>query len=152
MRNSRSSLSNSPKMRKLKLYISAAALGSVASGVALVVFAVLMFVLRLPVEQIDFFSFLAFGVGCLVTGYFAGVAKRQSGLATGIKAAILFAVPVALLGLILSEVSAADVANANAEINSVWTMIVSTFNKLVIAVLCGAVGGVLGVNKNAGFK
>jgi hypothetical protein len=152
MRKSRSA---PPWLRKTKLYIAAAALGGIASAVALVLFSVLMFTLRLPVEQIDFFSFLAFGTGCLVTGYFAGAAKRQCGLVTGIKAAVLFAVPVALLGLILSGITTPESA-ANPALqdtgNATWAVIVSTFNKIVIAVLCGAVGGVLGVNKNGGFK
>jgi putative membrane protein (TIGR04086 family) len=114
-----------------------------------VLFALLMFLLRLPIEQTDFFSLLAFGIGCLVTGYFAGAAKRQGGLATGIKAAILFAVPVALLGLVLGGLTTPDIAGEEA---GVFAAFVQLMNRTVIAVLCGAIGGVIGVNKNGGFR
>jgi hypothetical protein len=139
------------------VYITAAITGGIAAGVALVVFAVLAFLLRLPLEQSALFSLISFGIGCLVAGYFAGAAKRQGGLATGVKAAILFATPVALIGLVLSGFSGLDAASAVAEADvpdagDALATITRMLNKTVVAVLCGAIGGVLGVNKNGGFR
>jgi putative membrane protein (TIGR04086 family) len=138
------------KGRKFRVYVASAVLGAIASAAALVLFSLLMFLLRLPVERADFFSLLAFGIGCLVTGYFAGAAKRQGGLATGIKAAVLFAIPVALLGLVLGGFSATEIEAQ--EVGRTLAAIAEMLNKTVTAVLCGAVGGVLGVNKNGGFR
>jgi hypothetical protein len=134
------------------VYVASAILGAIAAGVSLVLFALLMFLLRLPIEQGDFFSLLAFGIGCLVTGYFAGAAKRQGGLATGVKAAILFAVPVALLGLVLGGMTAPEVAAGAEADGGTLAAIGQLINKTIIATLCGAIGGVLGVNKNGGFR
>jgi hypothetical protein len=141
-------------IRKFRVYITAAVLGGIAAGAALVLFAVLMFLLRLPIEQSDLFAFLSFGIGCLVTGYFAGAAKRQGGLATGVKAAILFAVPVALLGLVLGGFAVSEIGETAEEVVSggTWAVIAELLNKTIIAILCGAVGGVLGVNRNNGFR
>ncbi|MCL2070949.1 MAG: hypothetical protein FWH07_01810 [Oscillospiraceae bacterium] len=139
--------------RKFRVYIIAAALGGAASGAALVLFSLLVFLLGMPVTQSGFLSHLAFGTGCLVAGFTAGAAKRQGGLATGIKAALLFTAPIALIGMVLSGVSMPETVPAatGAAPAGVTSAGFGTFGKVVIATLCGAVGGVLGVNKNGGF-
>ncbi|MCL1831473.1 MAG: hypothetical protein FWG45_01015 [Oscillospiraceae bacterium] len=145
---------NTPPLRRFRVYVAAAILGVIASGIALVFFALLMFLLRLPIERSDFFSLLAFGIGCIATAYFAGAAKRQGGLATGVKAAILFALPVAMLGLVFSGFAPSEVVAASETegVNKALSAFAELMNKAVISVICGAVGGVLGVNKNGGFR
>ena len=119
------------------MYIASAVLGAIAAGIALLLFALAVFLMGLPLEYSGFFSALAFGIGCLVAGFAAGAFKRQGGLRSGILAALMFALPVVLFG------------GALGGLISVITS--ATFNKLVIAVGCGALGGVLGVNKDKGF-
>ncbi|MCL1881129.1 MAG: TIGR04086 family membrane protein [Oscillospiraceae bacterium] len=141
--------------RRFRLYITSAIVGGIASGVALVLFALLVFLLRLPIEQVALFSFIAFGIGCLVSGGFAGALKRQNGLVTGIKAAVVYAIPVAVMGLVLSGFVAPEVQPIPGVPPMPEPGVLQAFgevlNKTVIAVLCGATGGVLGVNKNSGF-
>jgi putative membrane protein (TIGR04086 family) len=122
------------------VYITAVTAGAIASGIALVLFSLLVFVLKLPVAYSGFLSLSAFGTGCLVAGFFAGAIKRQGGLGAGVRAAVLFMIPVALAGVVLSGFAEAGVSAGT-----------SLLNKVVVAVMCGAAGGVLGVNKNKGF-
>ncbi|MCL1788929.1 MAG: hypothetical protein FWG33_01065 [Oscillospiraceae bacterium] len=144
---------SSSSYRKFRFYIVSAVLGAIASGVALIIFSLFVFLLGIPVAQSGFFSLLAFGIGCIVAGFAAGAKKRQGGLATGIKAALLFTLPVALVGMFLGgfEFPSAG-AEGTAAVSGVSAAIgVGTFSKVTIAILCGAVGGVLGVNRNGGF-
>jgi putative membrane protein (TIGR04086 family) len=105
-----------------------------------VLFSLMMFLLRLPVSHSGVFSLLAFAIGCFAAGFFAGMLRRQGGLACGIKAALLFTAPVAVIGFIINSlIEPEELAN------------VTVFAKVIVAVLCGAVGGVVGVNKNSGF-
>ncbi|MCL1904241.1 MAG: YrzE family protein [Oscillospiraceae bacterium] len=145
----------STNYRRVRFYIVAAVVGAIASGVSLVAFSLLVFLLGIPVAQSGFFSIMAFGIGCLVAGFTAGAKKRQGGLSTGIKAALLFCVPVILIGLVLNGFAFAATGAAVAE-GAVQTagssaIGVGTFGKVTLAVLCGSVGGVLGVNRNGGF-
>ena len=139
--------SKSSSYRKFRVYIGAAILGGVASATALTLFSLLVFFTKMPLAQSEFFSVLAFAIGCLVSGFTAAVKKRHGGLATGIKAALLFAIPVALVGSVLGgfTAQAAEVAETAIAKGT------GAFGKIIIAVLCGSVGGVLGVNRNGGF-
>jgi hypothetical protein len=147
--------SKPPANRRLKVYITSAVMGAIASGAAIVVFALLVFILRLPVAHSGFLSLLAFGIGCLTAGGFAGALKRQGGLGSGIKAALLFTLPIILIGYVLGSFTApapAQTAEAVAPVvRPAMAGVASAFNKIVIAVLCGGIGGVFGVNKNGGF-
>jgi putative membrane protein (TIGR04086 family) len=129
--------------RRFKVYITAVIAGFAASGAALLIFSLLSFLMKLPVGYGELFSLLAFAIGCLTAGFFAGAMKRQNGLAAGVKAALLFAAPVALISIILAGLEIGvteDVSGSTA-----------AFNKIVASVFCGAAGGVFGVNKNRGF-
>jgi len=147
--------SKPPSRRKFKAYIASAVLGFIASAAALVLFSLFVFFLRLPIGYSRFFSLLAFATGCLVSGFAAGRMKRQGGLAAGIKAALLYALPIVVIGFIVGDLSA-PAAVSSASTASAATPIAATvgsaaFGKFVVAVMCGAAGGVLGVNKNGGF-
>jgi putative membrane protein (TIGR04086 family) len=152
--------SKPPHNRRFKAYITSAALGWLASGAALLLFSLLVFLLKLPVAQSGFFSFLAFAIGCLVSGFFAGAIKRQGGLAAGIKAAVIFTLPVLALGFILGsfavnpEIPPSAGESAETAANSAVQAAAAgapSLNRIIIAILCGAIGGVLGVNRNGGF-
>jgi len=146
--------SKPPAYRRLKVYITAAVAGAIAAGAALLLFALMIFFLKLPVSHSRFFSLLSFGTGCLVAGFFAGRTKRRGGIGSGIKAALLFTLPVVLLGFTLGDFSASPPIGAEetASAASVGTGAgLAALNKLIIAVLCGAAGGVAGVNKDGGF-
>ena len=119
--------------RRLRVYISSAVIGSIAAGVALLLFALLVFLLQLPLEYSGFFSILAFAIGCFASGFAAGVLKRQGGLRSGVYSALMFALPIVMIGFLWNG----------------FSMLV--FNQIVIAALCGSMGGVLGVNRNGGF-
>jgi len=159
--------SKPPPHRRLKVYIAATVLGSIASGAALVLFSVLVFLLRVPVAQSGFLSLLAFGIGCLVAGFVAGAMKRQGGLVTGVKAALLYTLPVAVGGFIVVGFAAPEMDPMMAAMagmppgapppggfgvqGGALAAMANVLNKVIIALLCGSVGGVLGVNKNRGF-
>ena len=138
--------------RKFRVYIISTALGVIASGIALVLFSVLVFFARMPVSGSGFFSLLAFGAGCIVAGFAAGVSKRQGGLATGIKAALLFTVPILFVSVVISglQMPSPEALEAVESSTSAVTA-VGFFGKIITAILCGGIGGVLGVNKNNGF-
>ena len=137
--------------RKLRIYITSAVLGGIAAGVALVLFSLIVFLFRLPIVNNSFFSLLAFGTGCLVAGFSAGSLKRQGGLGAGVKAALLFAAPIILISIVLSGLIASEIPTAAAEPSESLATTARTLNRIIVAIMCGAVGGVLGVNRNGGF-
>jgi len=120
--------------RRYRVYIIAVILGAITSGAALLLFSFIVFSLKLPVSYSGFFSLLSFGVGCLTSGFFAGASKRQGGLAAGIRAALLFLLPIALISWFVGGFTGE-----------------AALNKIIIAILCGGAGGVIGVNRNSGF-
>lgn len=138
--------------RRAKVYIVSACAALLASGAALLCFSAIVFALKLPVAQSGFFSFLAFGIGCVVAGYVSGAYKRQGGIMSGVKAALVFALPIALVGFVIAGSAVVDVsAEAVSAVEPAVTARLGVFNKVFVAVLCGGVGGVLGVNRNGGF-
>jgi hypothetical protein len=151
-RQKRQKKSRPPVYRRLRVYTKAALFGGIASGAALVLFSLLVFLLRLPVAHSGFFSLLAFGIGCLVAGFTSGSMKRCNGLTNGIKAALLFTLPVVTVGLVTGLFALpAEIAPAGATAAEAASSMPAVVNKVITAVLCGAAGGVAGVNKNNGF-
>ncbi|MCL1866701.1 MAG: TIGR04086 family membrane protein [Oscillospiraceae bacterium] len=132
--------SRPPSGRRLRVYIASVAAGIIAAGLALVLSSLLVFVLKLPVSYSGFFALISFGLGCLVAGFTAGAMKRQGGMSAGVKAALLFMTPVVLVGFVLQGF-----------VESAPTDEFMILNRVIVAVMCGAIGGVLGVNRNNGF-
>ncbi|GHU59493.1 hypothetical protein FACS1894133_6380 [Clostridia bacterium] len=114
------------KIKPFKTYIIAVVAGIAATVAVLAVFALLVFI----GIKTDVFSVMAFAAGALVCGYVAGLFGRRRGLLRGIKAALLFTLVFAV---------AAFVTGGN----------VALFSRMALAVVCGGVGGVLGVNRRA---
>jgi len=120
--------------RKFRAYITAVVLGIFASGAALLLSSLIIYLFGLPVVYGKFFALASFGAGSAVSGFAAGVIKRQNGIASGIKAALLFMLPIILISYITGNLTGED-----------------SLTRFIAAVLCGAAGGVIGVNKNNGF-
>ena len=120
----------SVKHRKFRIYLLSTLAGMIFAGASLLLFSFLIWVLQLPVELSDTFSLLALSAGCLASGITAGRLKKTGGLIIGVKSA-----------LTLFFISAAA------------TFVTGGFSgeffigRLSAAVLCGAVGGIIGVNK-----
>lgn len=134
--------------KKVRVYVISVVLGAVAAAAALFLFSLLVFLIKLPITQSGFFSALAFGIGCIVSGFAAGASKRKDGLAAGIKSALIFAGIIMLAGIFINGFARFATAEIEAAAQAVKS---GALNKIVIAVLCGAAGGIIGVNKNGGF-
>jgi len=113
-----------------KIYLLSTVLGAAAAGAALLLFALLIWLLQLPVGLSGTFSLLAFGFGCLISGMAAGRLKRQYGLINGAKCALLLLLILTFITLVMGNLTGEFF-----------------LGRAVTAVLCGSVGGVIGVNK-----
>ncbi|MCL2698576.1 MAG: TIGR04086 family membrane protein [Oscillospiraceae bacterium] len=118
------------KRHGYRVYILSSIFGALAGGAVLPLFALLIWLLQLPVGLSGTFALLAFGFACLISGITAGRLKRQGGLFGGIKAALLLLLVLVVVTFIMG--------NLTGEL---------FLGRLVTAILCGSVGGVLGVNK-----
>ncbi len=126
----KSSAAPSRTGRNIKAYIISVIIGLVFSGLILLFFSLVTWLLQLPISYSEIFSALAFGAGCLASGIFIGWARRQNGLINGIRAAFLFQVPVFIISIFMSGLTGALLAE-----------------RFIVAVICGSVGGVIGVNR-----
>jgi putative membrane protein (TIGR04086 family) len=118
------------KRNNNKIYLLSAVFGAAAGGAALLLFALLIWLLQLPVGLGGTFSLLAFGFACLISGVTSGRLKRQYGLVNGVKSAFLLLLLLLLITLIIGNLTGEFF-----------------LGRTVTAILCGAVGGVIGVNK-----
>ncbi|MCL2077138.1 MAG: TIGR04086 family membrane protein [Oscillospiraceae bacterium] len=114
----------------LKIYIISSVLGAVAGGLTLPLFSFIIWFLQLRVELGETFGLLAFGVACLVAGIAAGRMKNRGGLISGIKSALLLLLALAVVTLITEGLTGEFL-----------------LGRLTAAVICGSVGGIIGVNK-----
>lgn len=111
-------------------YVFASLSGMLASVIIITLCALLMYALGLPLSFSGYFSLMALGGGCLLSGYICGRIKRRSGLKLGLRCGlILFSV----IGL-----AAAASGNVNGS---------AIAEKLITTVITGCTGGVLGVNR-----
>lgn len=115
---------------RIRAYILALIIGAFFALLALLVFSAALWILGFPVELGGVFASLSFGIGCLASGIAIGRIKKRGGLSKGFKVGILMLIPVIPAALISGGFSAGHLAG-----------------RLAVAVLCGMVGGVIGVNK-----
>ncbi|MDR2531502.1 MAG: TIGR04086 family membrane protein [Oscillospiraceae bacterium] len=113
-----------------KIYLLSTIFGAAAGGLAIPLFSFLIWLLQLPVGISGTFSLLAFGFGCLISGATAGRLKRQGGLWNGVKSAMLLLLILTVIAFAMRTLSGEYF-----------------LGRFVTAVLCGSVGGVLGVNR-----
>lgn len=107
----------------------AIAFGALTSIACVLLFALVTWALQLSVELSGKFGLFALGCGCLICGIIGGRYKRHAGLLTGLSAALLLFLPVVLVSLITGGFSGE-----------------LFLSRLVTTIICGAVGGVIGVN------
>jgi len=115
-----------------RIYLLSTILGVAAGALALPFFSLIIWLLQLPVGLGGTFSLLAFGFACLIAGVTAGRLKKQGGLMNGVKAALILLAVLTVIAFIMGFLEADFFVG-----------------RLVTAVLCGSVGGVLGVNKRS---
>jgi putative membrane protein (TIGR04086 family) len=113
-----------------RVYLLSTAFGALAGGATLPLFALLIWLLQLPVGLGGTFALLAFGFACLISGVTAGRLKRQYGLINGAKASLLLLLILTLVTFIMGNLTGDFF-----------------LGRAVVAILCGSVGGVIGVNK-----
>jgi putative membrane protein (TIGR04086 family) len=118
------------KQRELRTYLLSTILGAVAGVLMLPLFSFVIWIFQLPVQLGDTFALLAFGVGCLVAGIMSGVLRRTGGLLGGLKAALLLFLVLIAVTLVMGNLSGEFI-----------------LGRLTVTVICGSVGGVIGVNR-----
>lgn len=117
---------------RFRAYILSLVIGAFFALLALLVFSAALWILGMPVELGGVFASLSFGTGCLAAGIAIGRIKKHGGLSKGFKAGLIMLLPVIPAALISGGLTAEHLAG-----------------RLAIAVLCGMVGGVIGVNKRS---
>ena len=119
-----------PGRHNFKIYLLSAIIGAVFGGLALLLFSVFLWFLQLPVMFGDNFALTAFGAACLAAGFTAGKLKQRGGLVHGLKAALLLLFALAAVSFVIGDLSGDFL-----------------IGRLTVTVICGCMGGVLGVNK-----
>jgi putative membrane protein (TIGR04086 family) len=99
-------------------------------SVPIALFAAAMDMLSLPPEAAGVLSLITLGAGCTVSGFVCGCVKKSHGLRRGFRCALIM-IAVIMTGALIS--GSLDGASAAA--------------KCITAVICGCMGGVLGVNR-----
>lgn len=122
-------------MKNLKQHIYrpfaiSVAIGTVSVFAALVISAAVVYMMQLPVEICGAFGVLSLAFGCLTAGYALGRKKQRRGLKQGFLCGVALFLLCLFGSLIFGSVSAAGF-----------------FGRLAVCVIFGAVGGVIGVNK-----
>lgn len=115
---------------KMRAYILSTIIGTLLTCLALAIFAAIVWLLQLANDFFDTFALLAFGTGCLTAGITIGRIKKQGGLVKGFKVGVLMLIPLIIVTLISGNFT-----------------LEFFLGRFVTAVLCGSVGGVIGVNK-----
>ncbi|MCL2109225.1 MAG: TIGR04086 family membrane protein [Oscillospiraceae bacterium] len=118
------------KRRGIRVYILSTIVGVIAGGLTLPLFSLVIRLLQLPVVVGDNFALTAFGVACLAAGFTAGRLRSRGGFISGVKAALLLVLLVFVATFVLGGLSGDYFVG-----------------RLITALICGSVGGVLGVNK-----
>lgn len=125
----RKNLSNI-KTSRLYCTISSSFIGILVIIVCLLLFSYLMTKVDIPDGFVTAMSVVALCTGSFVGAYIGARKKRQNGMITGIITGVTIYIAVIILGVIITKTSAGA----------------GFFTKLIIALVCGAIGGVVGVN------
>lgn len=118
------------KTSRLYCTISSSFVGILVVIICLLLFSFLMTKVDAPDGIISAMSVIALCVGSFVGAYVASRKRRQNGLITGILTGVIIYIGILLLGVIITKTSTN----------------IGFFPKLIIALICGAIGGVIGVN------
>lgn len=116
--------------RIYRVYIVATACGAAAAVAALALFALGMSAAHLPAEWSYGFALSAMAIGCLTAGFVCGRVTRRGGLKNGALCGLILFLLCLVGGIFVGSLSLGGVVS-----------------KLAVTVFAGAVGGVLGVNR-----
>lgn len=126
----RRSTINSFKSSRLYCTASSSFVGIIVILVCLLIFSLFMTKFDAPEPMVSVMSSLALCIGAYVGGYIAAKRRRQNGMIIGILTGIAIYCVVFFAGIIFAK-------------NSVSF---GFFTKLIMTLICAAVGGVFGVN------
>lgn len=117
-------------LHKLGVYAFSTVAGAAVSVIFIIIFAFVMCAFGAPLYFGEYFSLMAFGCGCMASGFVCGRIKKRGGLKLGFRCAVIF--------LVLIAVGAALSGNFNGD---------AAIAKILTSVITGCTGGVLGVNR-----
>lgn len=126
----RRSTINSFKSSRLYCTASSSFVGIVVILICLIIFSLFMTKFDAPEPMVSVMSSLALCVGAYVGGYIAAKRKRQNGMIIGILTGIFIYCIIFFAGVIFAK-------------NSISF---SFLTKLIMTLICAAIGGVFGVN------
>lgn len=126
----RRSTINSFKSSRLYCTASSSFVGIVVILICLLIFSLFMTKFDAPEPMVSVMSSLALCVGAYVGGYIAAKRKRQNGMIIGILTGIFIYCIIFFAGVIFAK-------------NSISF---SFLTKLIMTLICAAIGGVFGVN------
>lgn len=122
--------------RTLKKLLFGLLIGLVSSLVIILIFSIVMTMKDIPQGFVPTLSAIAVAVGGLAGGFTCAKLMKKSGLVVGIISGIILYAVLLLTGLAFGS-KGVDL---------------STLIKLVIAVVCGGMGGIMGVNTRKSRK
>ncbi len=121
---------NNFKSSRLYCTISSSFAGILVVIVCLLAFSILMTKFDAPEAMVSVMSSLALCIGAYSGGYIASRKRRQNGLILGLMTGILIYCLILAIGLLFAKTS----------------VTLTFFSKLVMTIVCGAIGGIIGVN------
>lgn len=131
MRAETSSASESKNyMKTLKAFLFSVIIGLVVSLLMLLIFSVVMTMKDTPQGIVPTLSAVSVAVGGFAAGFVCSKILRKSGLLYGTVAGLLLYIVLMLTGMIFGQKS----------------VDISMLAKFAVSVVCGAIGGILGVN------
>ena len=122
---------SAPRRLRFTAYIISVGIGIFAVLCSALVFGLAMRLIPLTEDCGKAFGLAAFAVGCLSGGVFIGRVRRHGGIAAGVSSAMLLLIPVTVGTLVFSGTSG---------------FLPSMLGRTFVALICGAVGGIIGVN------
>lgn len=102
----------------------------IASLILLAIFSVLLSTLDIPTVSVQVFACISIGAGALTGGFFSARILRNKGLLSGAATGLLFYAVLLIAGAAMGQ----------ADIQAL------TLLKVLLAVVFGAIGGIMGVN------
>lgn len=121
---------NNIKSTRFFSTINSSMIGIVITMACLLVFSLFMTKFDAPESVVAIMSSLALCIGAYSGGYISSKRRRQNGLLTGIITGILIYCVILFVGLIFAKSSISF----------------SFLAKLIMTLVCGAIGGIVGVN------
>ena len=118
------------KTSRLYCTLSSSLIGLLVIIICLLLFSFIMTKVDAPDGIVSTMSVIALCIGSFVGAYIASRKRRQNGLLIGIITGVITYIAILIIGIIITKTSAG----------------MGFFSKLIIAAICGAIGGVIGVN------